>query len=449
MDDPNLAKLVDATDALARGDFGMDIPGDEPLATALRNLRDSLRGRLDALEKLAAVSEKVNSGLTLIEVLNHIYDSFHDIIPYDRIGFALLEQDGKVARAIWERSDTTHKHLDAGYSAAIEGSSLKSVLDTGRPRIIADLADYLREHPASESTRRIVADGIRSSLTCPLIAQGKPVGFVFFSSTTPNTYADAHVDLFTRIAGQIALSVEKGRLYQRLLDLNDTKNKFLGIAAHDLRSPLASARGFLALFLDGYLGALSDNQLKYLRKVDGICANMTTLINDLLDVSAIEAGKLELNLEPVQPADFFAARLETDTILAAAKSISLKLDIEPSLPPVSMDSRRIDQVIGNLLTNAVKFSFPNSEITLGARKNKDAIEFFVTDQGQGIPAEELPGLFSEFTKTSVRPTAGEKSTGLGLAIVKRIVEAHGGQVGVTSNPGTGSTFSFTLPLTKK
>ncbi len=446
MKDPCLSEYVNAVAAMEQGELDTEIVGDNPLAVALRGLRNAFRGKLEALESLAVITEKVNSGFTLTEVLDHVYDSFHGIIPYDRIGFALLEQDGLVARAVWERSESKDKKLDTGYSANIEGSSLKTVLDTGRPRIIGDLPAYLHDHPHSESTRRIVADGVRSSLTCPLSAQGKHVGFVFFSSTTPGAYDNAHVDLFMRIAGNIALSVEKGRLYQRLLDLNEIKNRFLGIAAHDLRSPLASARGFLALFLNGYLGALSEKQIKYVEKIDGICANMSYLINDLLDVSAIEAGKLDLNLEPTRPRDFLAARFEAFSILANSKSITLKLDVEPDLPSLLMDSGRIDQVINNLLTNAIKFSFPNSEITIGARNKSDGIEFFVTDRGQGIPAEDIPRLFSEFAKTSVRPTAGEKSTGLGLAIVKRIVEAHNGRVGVASTPGAGSSFYFTLPF---
>jgi len=131
----------------------------------------------------------------------------------------------------------------------MEGSSLQKIIETGAPRILNDLSAYLLNHPESESTRRIVADGVRSSLTCPLVSQGKPIGFIFFSSESPNTFNETHVGFFMKIANKLAMIVEKGRLYQQLKELNDTKNRFLGIAAHDLRSPLAAVKGFLNLFL--------------------------------------------------------------------------------------------------------------------------------------------------------------------------------------------------------
>jgi signal transduction histidine kinase len=404
----------------------------------------ALKKQLDEFRLLSQVMQKVNEGLTLIDVLNHIYDSFRGIIPYDRLGFSLLEDEGKTSRAVWIRSEQPDKKIDTGYTARMEGSSLQQIIATGKPRILNDLSKYLRDHPDSESTRRIVADGVLSSLTCPLVSQGKPVGFIFFSSGQANTYNESHVDFFMQIANQLATIVEKGRMYQRLIELNDEKNRFLGIAAHDLRSPLAVVKGFLGLFLGGYLGELPDKQLNYLNKIDGACDRMYTLINDLLDVSAIEAGQLDLKIEPVDTAAYLKANFDANSIIANSKSIEMKLELEPGLPAVAMDSKRIDQVISNLVTNAIKFSYPKTAITLGARRAGGFVEFYVTDQGQGIPADELPKLFTEFGKTSVKPTGGEKSTGLGLAIVKRIVEAHGGSVGVTSNFGKGARFNFQL-----
>lgn len=409
-------------------------------------LADSLRREAARAELLAGITAKVNKGVTLTEVLDHIYDSFHEAIPYDRIGFSLLEDGGKTARAVWIRSEQADKNIDTGYVARIEGSSLAKIIETGRPRVINDLEAYLAEHPDSESTRRIVADGIRSSLTCPLTATDKPVGFIFFSSVAKETYKDEHVDFFMRIADQLAVIVEKGRLYQNLVELNELKNRFLGIAAHDLRSPLAAVKGFLNLFLGGYIGNVPETQLGYLKKIDAAIDRMYSLINDLLDISAIESGKLVLSLEETDPAEYLKSFFDMNGIIAGAKSMKLKLEVEPNLPNVRMDVKRIDQALGNLLTNAIKFSLPGTEITIGARRADGGVMFYVADQGQGIPAEELPKLFSDFSRTTVRPTGGEKSTGLGLAIVKRIAVAHGGTVGVESEPGKGSIFHFNLPV---
>jgi len=137
------------------------------------------------------------------------------------------------------------------------GSSLERVLATGEPRILDDLEAYLAAHPRSESTRLIVAEGVRSSLTCPLVANGKPVGFLFFSSRERGTYRRAHVELFMEIAGQLALIVEKSRLYELLLELDQVKNRFLGMAAHDLRNPIGVVRSYAELLQEDFLGTLT------------------------------------------------------------------------------------------------------------------------------------------------------------------------------------------------
>ena len=240
---------------------------------------------------------QVNAGLVLHEVLDHVYDSFRSIIPYDRIGFSLIEEKDTSVRAHWARSAAPEMKLCAGYSAPLQGSSLQTIIDTGRPRILNDLRQYLADHPDSESTALIVEEGMRSSLTCPLIALGKPIGFMFFSSMRPHTYADLHVELFLQIAGQLAVIVEKSRLYQQLLELNDLKNKFLGMAAHDLRSPLGVVNGLVRLMMQGKLGEAAEAQLGIMQRMDDICRNMLDLIDDLLDISAIESGRLHLELE--------------------------------------------------------------------------------------------------------------------------------------------------------
>ena len=231
-----------------------------------------------------------------------------------------------------------------------------------------------------------------------------------------------------------------------LAELNDLKNKFLGMAAHDLRNPISVFKGYLGILLGNILGKVPDVQKDVLQKMSGTSEHMLALVNDLLDVSVIETGKLQLKKERVNLGAFLQEVHGSNAILAKGKSIDLSLALEPELPEVMLDRNRISQVINNLITNAIKFSHPQTEVVLGGKAEGQEVRISVTDQGQGIPSEEIPKLFADFTSTSVRPTAGEKSTGLGLAIVKRIVEAHGGRVSVESQVGSGSTFSFTLPL---
>lgn len=221
-----------------------DEPQDDVgrLGLALNALAQTLEQRFEAMSRLASVTAKVNTGIMLGEVLNHVYESFRPLLPYDRIGCALLEGGGRMVRAIWARSECPVAGLPVGYAAALEGSSLQTILDTGQPRILSDLDAYLLEHPASDSTRRIVSEGLRASLTCPLIAMGKPIGFIFFSSAVTGTYDNNHSDLFTQLAGQLAVIVEKARLYEQLLDAQRQLE-----AANRILDRLASVDGLTGL----------------------------------------------------------------------------------------------------------------------------------------------------------------------------------------------------------
>jgi len=275
---------------------------------------------------------------------------------------------------------------------------------------------------------------------------GRPIGFMFFTCRYTNAYQAVHVDVFREIAGQLSVIVEKSRLYERLLTLNEEKNRLLGVAAHDLRNPIGVAQGYLRLVLAGTVGPVNQAQRMLLERVEKSSQRMLDLVNDLLDVSAIEAGRLNLDLDQVDLEPYLAEILETSALLAAEKNIRLVTEVRGPLPRIRLDRRRFDQVLHNLLTNAVKFSYPGTTITLGARAEPRTVQIFVQDQGQGIRSEELGRVFKAFARGSARPTGGERSTGLGLAISHRIVEAHGGSIAVQSHPGEGACFTVTLPL---
>ena len=452
MIDSRITAYRDAASAMAEGNFDVQLPlepgVDEigQLGQALRTLGDRLEEKFLELAELARVTERANAGLLLDEVLDDVYESFRPLIPYDRIGFSLIDDDKATVWARWARSEAEEMRITKGFSAPLEGSSLQRIIDTGEPRILNDLPGYLADHPCSESTQLIVEEGMHSSLTCPLIALGKPIGFMFFSSMRPGTYRNVHVELFLQIARQLSLIVEKSRIYQELLDLNELKDRFLGMAAHDLRNPLNAVQGYVYLLESGHFGEVTEKQKEVLGRVMTQSLGMLKLIEDLLDVNVIESGHLTLEIRPVDPVPHLEEAVQAANLLAADKSISVELEVDGSLPRVLADPKRISQVLGNLLSNAVKYSHPDTRVTLRASERDGVVDVSVIDQGQGIPAEEMETLFTDFGRTSVRPTGEESSTGLGLAIVKRIVEAHGGAVFVRSEVGRGSTFSFTLPL---
>ena len=452
MKDERIKRYTDLARAMGQGKFDISIPsvseGDDiaDLGVALKELSDILEEKFDEMHRIASITEKINAGLMLDEVLSHLYDTFHSLIPYNRIGLALIDEDGDTIKSRWQKSDGEVLSIDVGYSASLAQSSLKKIIDTRQPRIINDLVQYGSMKPESESTRRIVEEGMRSSLTCPLVAIDKPVGFLFFTSRETGAYRNAHVEVFMRIAGQLSVIVEKSRLYQQLMELNELKNRFLGIAAHDLRSPIAVIKNYVDLFTKGYLGDIDDQQRNIMERMDKSCGQMLAMINDLLDVTAIEAGKLELNLEEVDMLAFLRDAYENARLLAGTKNIEVVFNAPSALPGIKMDMARMTQVVNNLITNAIKFSHSNTRITITASADDELCMFSVADQGQGIPESEMPKLFAPFGKTKVRPTDGEKSTGLGLAIVKKMVEAHRGHIEVMSEEGKGTTFSVHLPL---
>jgi signal transduction histidine kinase len=243
-----------------------------------------------------------------------------------------------------------------------------------------------------------------------------------------------------RVKSENALLVQ---LTDRLRSLNEQKNKFLGMAAHDLRNPIGGILGYSEMLLED---ELADEQRTVVSKIESSSKFMLRLLNDLLDISQIESGKLELNLERCDVASLVRQNVELNRIIAAKKQIGIELDVDAGLPVITADPAKFEQVLSNLVSNAIKYSFPGTQARVSLAKHEDGVKISVRDQGQGIPAEELSKVFQEFEKTSVKSTAGEKSTGLGLAIVKRIVEGHGGAIGVESTVGEGSTFWFTLPI---
>ncbi|RUO74133.1 GGDEF domain-containing protein [Pseudidiomarina sediminum] len=193
----------------------------DDLGVELEQLGLWLNARFDELLQLLKISTELNRAVLLDDILARIYTFFRDVIPYDRIGCALIDSDQQTVTAYWAKFTYDNQpEITPGYSAPLAGSSLADIVASGKPRILNDLEAYLAEHPNSESTQRIVNEGIRSSLTCPLLADGKPVGFLFFSSREKGTYQHLHQEVFLYIASQVAHLIEKSRLYQHIVDLN-------------------------------------------------------------------------------------------------------------------------------------------------------------------------------------------------------------------------------------
>ncbi len=229
--------------------------------------------------------------------------------------------------------------------------------------------------------------------------------------------------------------------------LEKERADFMAMIVHDLRSPLTSVVGAASLLENGLLGPVNDEQKKWLGKIANDAQNLAELVNDFLDVSKIEAGRVDLVREEVALSELVRAAVEGFFPLAKQKKISLKCSIASTLPRLKADPRRLEQVFSNLLSNALKFTGEGGSIEVGAGKEEPSgITLWVKDSGIGVPPDEIGGLFEKYRQTSTGRTSQSRGTGLGLFICKMIVEAHGGRIWVESAEGKGATFFFTLPL---
>lgn len=245
------------------------------------------------------------------------------------------------------------------------------------------------------------------------------------------------------------LSEQRKQLVDQLSNANAAKNRFLGMAAHDLRNPLASIRGLAEFLREGAVGPLSVDQLDLINTIHSASQSMLDLVNELLDVATIESGELKIYREPHNLADLIAKSVAMTNIEAAKKNTQVTIETRGLAPVLMLDAAKMRQVIDNLLSNAVKYSPPGSAITatIQSAPAHGTFGFAVQDQGPGIPDNERDKLFKDFSRLSAQPTAGEKSTGLGLAICRKIVEAHGGIITAENLPAGGCEFRVLLSTT--
>ena len=234
---------------------------------------------------------------------------------------------------------------------------------------------------------------------------------------------------------------------KKLAELNQIKNRFLGMTAHDLRNPIASIRGFSELFLTESFGTLTPEQKEYMQMIYTTSDQMFSMVNDLLDITVIESGKLDLKRQKGNLISTVHERVRIIRPIAQKKNVEIHEQFA-DYGEIFFDPQRIAQVVDNLVGNAIKFSLPNKKIYISSVWQDNMAGICVKDEGPGLSQNDKTKLCGDFQTLSARPTGGEKSTGLGLAIVKKIIEAHGGILQVESIPGAGAAFSFFIPRRK-
>lgn len=287
----------------------------------------------------------------------------------------------------------------------------------------------------------------------PLKMGEKKLGLLFVLAHLKEGFEDTKLKTLSLIANQMSAAVENASLFERLTkrnkelkELSEFKDEILGIAAHDLRSPI-SAIHMSAALLNDFADKMSEKEKK--EAIEGIVKkanHMITMLNEMLDISVIESGNLVLKRKKVKFDEIVREHYQQAVPLARSKNIKIEYDVPEDLPTVYVDGDKIGEVIDNLLTNAIKYTPSGGKISLKAVQTDHSLEVCVADNGVGIKEKELDKLFKKFSRTSSRPTAGETSTGLGLAIAKRIVDMHRGKIWAESEYGKGSKFHFTIPV---
>ena len=339
-------------------------------------------------------------------------------------------------------------------------SALSGVIGTKQTAHIPDLmATRSYEERHVSTVEAVEVGGVRTVVAVPLLRENELVGIIAIYRQEVHLFTDKQVAVLTNFAAQAVIAIENTRLLnelrQRTTELEDKghqlevasqhKSQFLANMSHELRTPLNAILGYTELMADGIYGELPEKTMGVLKRLESNGRHLLGLINDVLDLSKIEAGQLVLELTDYSLEDIAQTVRSTLEPLAADKKLAFKVDVAPKLPAGHGDGRRLTQVVINLVGNAIKFT-DVGEVVISASTSDGSFQVSVCDTGPGISAADQAKLFQEFQQADNAITRKKGGTGLGLAISKRIVEMHGGRIWVESQVGQGSTFSFTVPV---
>jgi signal transduction histidine kinase/CheY-like chemotaxis protein/HAMP domain-containing protein len=417
---------------------------------------ESLQLRSRQLQTVAEVARSIVSTREVDNLLNQVTRLVSDRFGFYHAGIFLLDEKNEYAVLRAANSEGGRRMLDRRHRLRVGQVGIVGyVTGSGEPRIATDVGEdaVFFNNPDLPETR--------SEMALPLKLGGMIIGALDVQSKESNAFTEADVNLFTTLADQISVAIENANAYElsqqtveEMKELDRVKSQFLANMSHELRTPLNSVIGFSRVILKGIDGPINDTQEQDITAIYNSGLHLLSMINEILDLSKIEAGKMELQIDEVEIGNVVKSAVNTASGLIKGKPVQLVTQVEPDLPIIKGDEMRLNQILTNLLGNAVKFTEKGS-ITIKAdlnhtEDNSEEILITVEDTGIGIAPEDQGKLFQRFSQVDDSPTRRTGGTGLGLSIARSLVELHGGRIGLLrSETNLGSTFFFTIPVIRE
>jgi signal transduction histidine kinase/ActR/RegA family two-component response regulator len=425
----------------------------DQVGLALENARlfaDTQR-RAEQMATVNRIGLSINSDLDLKGVLNALYEQISRMLDIDSFYVALYDASSGMIEFPLLVGEEGTVELDPRPIDQVPGIT-GYVIDSQRSLHLADL----RALPADAPFDIVVVDEDPTNcyIGIPLMSRDEVIGVLSVQSRRPNAYSEEDLRLLETVATQASTAIENARAYERLAqtaeelrEIDRFKTQFLANMSHELRTPLNSIIGFSRVMLKGIDGPLTDLQSADLQSIHSSGQHLLSLINSILDMSKIEAGKMELAIEETDLQLVLDAVIDTTKALIKDSAVELHTVVPEPLPAVWADAQRVRQVLLNLMSNAAKFT-DEGRITMSAVAGPEFVTLSVADTGIGIDPEAQSRLFIPFQQVDGSTTRRAGGTGLGLAISRSFVELQGGEIWVESEPGKGSNFSFTLPIAR-
>ena len=412
----------------------------------IQRLRKETAQRATELAILNSVQEALASRLDMQAIYDLVGDKIRDLFSAESVWIAIFDLDTRTRQFKYGFEKGRRLYIPE----ALPFNKLTEHLITTKKTLVINQAAGAS---IAEFEMVVFSETFKSAVFVPLIAGGEAKGFITLQNMEQeNAFSESDINLLSTLGSAMSMTLENARLYEEQLLVTEElkrvdrmKTQFLSSMSHELRTPLNAIINFVELIVKGLIGPVNQEQAELLGQTLDSSKHLLQLINDVLDISKIQAGRLTLFVEDqVSLYEEVEAVLNIVGVLAQEKGLQLIRDIDPHLPTISCDRRRLRQVLLNLLGNAIKFTEAGT-ITMGLKNHGREVQFAVIDTGPGIPASEQKLIFEPFVQAEddVKEIRG---TGLGLPISYSLVQAHGGELWVESQSGEGAAFFFTLPV---